>query len=832
MLAFAPRPAASQDSTLYSTVRLDSTQIRRVPLSRSIELPSYLPGAINGASYESRLRGALLGEDVRVDGVPVRNYTAGTTLLALPAFALESLTAIKEAGASYSDPVTLSYRVASAGTGWHGYARAASDAGLPGSIGNALGEVGVGGAPMPSLRIALNGSAQAARFTEFNNTGGALLFRPTGVDSTFDQVDINGNHFAVDVPGFEEMDADEVPSSNWNDLLGSLRVDFAPGTRTTLFLTGVYSQLQRLEALGGSCGCLLYDPDAWRGERTRSSLFILGGEHALGERSHLSFRVSRIADQYVSGVLDQTTAKKQTERSTGLDLSAFGFRVEPADYPVTDELITAIQNAGPQAQGFPPSDYLDYQLRTGNAYRRNPFGTNDFATYGVYSGRHTYSQESRWYGSGSWQTSLGAHSLSVGAEAIRFDTRFFAAEYMTNSNRHAWKEAPRLLSAFLADALHIGGVSGELGVRVDHYDPRTSYSRTPGYIVPDEMEKAAARTAVSPRLAVAVPLHHVTLRAAAGSAAHVLTFYDQFAGKNQDLFRFGSTNTDYVFSRRLDLAEQRYLHVGAEVQVRSNLLASLAVFGNDVSKETSMARVAFDDPTIPGSVKYLVVTGNRSERTASGVDAWARYGNDRSFARLGVTHESVDVPGSANDAVGRTSITALAAAATPRRLGAFDVTASVRALAPVRIVTFDPASGGPVESETPWIRRFDVRLARPLRVGGVHGSVWADGFRLAGSSVLFEPPASDQSNYVLRTRQQLGGGVVVDNLDLSSASPGRTEVERYMLQQAEKRFGNGDLTFSALEQQAAFEASYRTLMIGSTPLAMTRRMQLGVQLDF
>ena len=85
-------------------------------------------------------------------------------------------------------------------------------------------------------------------------------------------------------------------------------------------------------------------------------------------------------------------------------------------------------------------------------------------------------------------------------------------------------------------------------------------------------------------------------------------------------------------------------------------------------------------------------------------------------------------------------------------------------------------------------------------------------------------------------RSVLGNGEIQDRVDLHTrASAGAgvlNDVDLYLLQQAEARFGNADLIFSAEEQEAAFRAS-RVFLTGPQDLfAAGRRVRLGFELAF
>src|SRR5688572_1587953 len=125
------------DTTAYSSVRLDSAEIRQLLLSRSAEISSFLPGSALGLGYEAHFSGNIGGPDVRIDGVPALNLTSRHQLLALPTFAVANVTAsLAGSSAQFANLVSLHYSTAQGGTAWTAFANASTDAGMPGSLGN------------------------------------------------------------------------------------------------------------------------------------------------------------------------------------------------------------------------------------------------------------------------------------------------------------------------------------------------------------------------------------------------------------------------------------------------------------------------------------------------------------------------------------------------------------------------------------------------------------------------------------------------------------------------------------------------------------------------
>ena len=151
----------------------------------------------------------------------------------------------------------------------------------------------------------------------------------------------------------------------------------------------------------------------------------------------------------------------------------------------------------------------------------------------------------------------------------------------------------------------------------------------------------------------------------------------------------------------------------------------------------------------------------------------------------------------------------------------------------------------------PWNTFFDLKAQKGIKIMGWNANVFLDArnvLDLENQTGIFQTTNNiiDDEAYNLRVeahRQTLGNGVLQDRIDLhtlASAGSGagagvtgiRNEVDLYMVQQAEARFGNGDLIFTAEEQQAAFRAS-EIFLTGPQDLFGTgRRVRLGFELTF
>lgn len=823
------------DSTSYLRVRLDSSEIRQLPLSRSLEIPSFLPGTTIGLDYGNSYRGLIGSEDLRVDGVPVGNFTFGNSFFQLPTFAIASVDArLSGNSAAYANTASVRYNTVRGGEQWQGFARARTDDGLPGSIGNLAVEAGVNGALARIIRLSGQISTQSSLRTEFNNYGNEPIYGVTGVDTTISYDPIsNGDVRMVPVAGFAPLAHDVVPGSGWNERLGHLRVDLMPSSNTDIFFTGTFAGVQQRAAFGGGCApCAIFDPMAQRGSRSTTSVFAFGVDQKLAGGS-LEVRLAHSADEIIDGVLTPQTVADQDARGIGIDQSSYEFLVDDDSYPIDDALIARILNNPLPATPFPT---FRTDLALSLEYRANPYGAfTYFANRGIVNGDYRFAEESRRYGSTAWHRAIGASRVLIGAEATAIAARYVTVGYINSNTLRVWKEAPSLVSAYVEDALTLGTMLVDAGIRFDSYNPNTTFAATPGYNH-DNFLNAARRNAVSPRLSFRVPRGAFALRGTAGRYHNVPTLNQQFSTKNIDYFRFHNTNTNTVFSQALELVTVDAVEIGGAYHTRRAEF-NVDVFQNRTTNAIGNSLHEYTDPTNPGSSTFLRVTGNTITLKSSGVAGTASTNvSAHSVLQLGVTRERTDAqatvsafpPGSVDPTVttlSSTSIVALAEVHGLENLGGIDATLSLRARSPVDY--------GEVSSN--WITRFDGRLSKRVDMGGVHGTLWVDGLRLLGSS-MFLDDNPDISFLILAHRQTLGGGSPLDNINLTSmakTSPGvRNAVDLYYLQQAEKRFGNGDLIFTAAEQEGAFGAAERLRLLAAQPLSQSRRIQAGLQLGF
>lgn len=831
------------DSVRYATERLESAQIRRLPLTRSAEISSFLRSTILIGGYDAGFAGALGAIDGRIDGIPAVGLTSGRWLLHVPALSLETVEAnASGASAEYQENVTLRYRTLAGSQGWNGYARASTDAGLPGSAGLARLEAGGGGSLASLLRVSGHVSAQAAQRTEFNQGVQAQAYEIDGVDTTVTIAVFGGDTRDIAIPNFVKVDGDRIPYSNWNELLANGRLDFLPTSATTLFVAGYYSRLQERAAFGGLCGqfCAnVYNPTGQRATRDQASMFAIGLDQKMGGTTVLTIRLAQSNDQSIDDVLSAETAAGLDESGVGFGFGKFEFLVESTGFEIDEALIQRVISNQGERSPFPTEAT---EMNAASAFRMNPFGTlGTFLTSGVI-GRYHFMEESRSFGSAVLSTNLARVHLTGGAEATRVSAREGDVGYRSSDAR-VWQEEPMMMSLFAqADAdVSVGVLTA--GVRMDSYDPNTEYSEIPGWIDPAAMQKAEKSTAVSPRFGFAMVRGPLQLRANYGASAEVPRLTSQFLTKNVDFFRFKNTMSGMIFSRPLSLITKTFLSVDAAVTIAQRWQAGARFQQHDTDNGVWLDIQPFEDPTNPGSTTHLTVPTNSGVFSATVAELSARYAIDsRRSARLAVTRQLRKFgEGPSEQEQRRTAVVGLLQMATPGSsiVGDLDVTLALRAHSPLEsdMVT-DPFGGSLVQVQSSWVSRFDVRVAKAVEVRGMQASLWIDGLRLLGSKASLERTQNDidfEADRVLQMQTQLGAGQARDIslTTLPGAGPGiANAADLYLLRQVENRFGNGDQLFTLAEQAEAFTEALRYQSFINSPRSQGRRIQAGVEIRF
>ena len=328
-------------------------------------------------------------------------------------------------------------------------------------------------------------------------------------------------------------------------------------------------------------------------------------------------------------------------------------------------------------------------------------------------------------------------------------------------------------------------------------------------------------------------------------------------------------------------------------------MLDVSAYNRDKTKDATYRKLAWDDPTNPGTVAYLNTLTNGDFGTIRGIDARI----DRRFGRildvmLGYSYQDARntgtdpltftrlfarIEGNANQLLGLPPNPAQAIRATEenrkhnvtgnfglhfpanyeksllRNVGVFGSFRFISGLpySPVtdvgQAVVTGPPSGlfaGELRDDeistarSPWIKAFDLKAQKGLRVAGFNAQVFLDARNLLDLEnrtgiFLTTGDVTDEnvlSQIVDSHRQTLGGGISQDRIDLASLSAAgegvRNVVDLVSLRRVEQRFGNGDGIFDAEEQIRAFRAA---VDLGSGPqqlIGSGRRLRLGFELTF
>ena len=846
LLSAVFNPTQAQQPRSTFSEHLDSAEIRNLPLSVSTEISSFLPGSIIGLSYDSRLPGSLGQTNVRVDDVPA-------PALHLSSFALSSVDALLYGTSPrIPEPTALLYSTRQSFQRPAFYARGASDNGLPGSVGMARIE---GGARLPLgkfLRISADATAQSALQTEFNNYSGVPVYRMSGIASTITYGSSSPSGLdvvKVPVPAFERSDDGDVPTSNWNALLANARIDVALSEKSDVFVAGYFSRLQQRSPFGNagcSNGCELYNLAGQRAQRDLSSLITFGLDQQFGT-TLVHARIARSSSETTAGVLTPQSAA-DAEEGYGLDVSPLEFLIDNDKFPVNDRLITSLHTN--ETYWLTPFGTDRTDANPSAQYRTNPYGVlSTFATRGFAgTSRYDYSSDSHSYASLSLQQDVGVHRLQLGGNVTSYDVKAVNVYYNSATDENAWQEKPSILSAWAQDAITTKSFVAQAGVRLDAYDSHATFPVEAGVVAPPAtFAKAPRRTAVSPRVAVAVPLNRFTFRAGYGRYMRLASFSYQFDGMNTDFFNYHNTTGAMIFSDgALKPITLTSATIGEDYAASARVEVSVNLFSNEAKDLPEVSRLAFEAPFGQG-VDYLNVRRNGLKQTEQGGTLTASYSVAAGIvARGGITHFRTQRSGSSlvfPSAASKTSTTTLTLLLQDRagRLGGVMPTVTVRAASPETYSTSACIIGAPTAAcgqKSAWLIRADAHIVKAITLGAMHGQLFLDALRFAGSGEYL-PNFIDEGTIatgVEIARENVGGGQVRGNIDLTTlhnAQPGvRNEVDLYMLQQAEQRFGNGDQQFSAEEQIAAFGAAEKLKTLAGTPLSQSRRLQLGVSISF
>ncbi|HEY0305243.1 MAG TPA: TonB-dependent receptor, partial [Longimicrobiales bacterium] len=316
----------------------------------------------------------------------------------------------------------------------------------------------------------------------------------------------------------------------------------------------------------------------------------------------------------------------------GFAFSDMEFVIDQDNFPVNADLVdNFLRNT---EAGRPPfserTDFLAAQ-----EFRLTPYGViSNFPTRGI-GGAFALTEEKQWQfrAAVDWQINR-QNRLKFGGDYFDIDVARASMNYVNASFPQVWVENPKRMSLFVQDRLDLGDVVVEGGVRYDRFDPNSDFPVTPGYFDlddPTSFFRAPVRTSFSPRLGVSFPVTvNSTFRLSYGHFTQLPDLNEYYRGKNTDFFRFRNTNTNDVFARPLDLGKTVAFEFGYRQLLAPDFVFDISAYNRDKLRDVTMRKLAWEDPTNPGSVTYLNTFTNADFGTIRGIDVRL----DRRFGQI------------------------------------------------------------------------------------------------------------------------------------------------------------------------------------------------------
>jgi hypothetical protein len=492
-------------------------------------------------------------------------------------------------------------------------------------------------------------------------------------------------------------------------------------------------------------------------------------------------------------------------------------------------------------------------------------------------------------------------NIDVANAGIGYNSLFGANVYLEKPNRASLFAQDRIdLGDLVIEAgLRLDRFNANTSYPViAGYTADTLPSGAPGWF------NVGAQTQLSPRLGVSFPVTvNSTFRLSYGHFIQTPDLNQYFLGKNIDYFRYGNTNTNSSFGRPVQMPRTIAFEFGFRQLLGPDFVMDISAYNKDKRNDIARRKLSWPNPAIPGTSAYLNTTTNADFGTIRGVDL--RF--DRRFSRVLQTMLAYSFEDARNTGTDPTTYTGLYArlssnAATilglppnppnamhtteenrthnitgtfnltvpqdessaPAALRNFGVFGTFRFASGLpyskltgvgqNILTGPPTNAGlsgsladqEVETgRTPWIKQFDLRLTRGVKLGRMNAQVFLDGrnvlnFTNYNSVVLTTGGPTDQAivnSFVSGYEVSVSGTALPRDIDLRSlASAGKgvsNLVNLVALQRTEALFGNGDKNFTVAEQATAFGAAVN--LLNGLPGGLTgpgRSFRLGLDFTF
>src|SRR6266545_1288884 len=517
-LAAWPRPVAGQDTTvvardtaasllpthdpLAGMITLSGDLLRLLPIDDARQALHLVPGVVlRGAALApdgaiaAAVRGGVAGEPgVYIDGAPVRLETFGVQGITLAPFMVAELgveTGVTDGSRWDAGGGVVSYVTPTGGSTLRGRLRAGTDAafGDAATVGYNRFEGTLGG-PVPGVdKLTFFAAAQVqGQRSPYQGVGAAD--QPTyilgGLDTTVQFTDGSGSTVSFYMPQFVQWSGGcaacrglERPM-DWTTnvrLLGKLQYDF--GTASSFSLTGLATGRQDRFFPGTDIGA----PSLYRGEHTWSRLVVANLRHPLRGDANgptLHATLSYATDRAISGPLTTSSEVDTREPDLGIELSTLSFTgLEALPFPITEQIVRNFRtNSGLRVPYLGRSDLLNGQVR-----RLNPFGlASGWPTSGLET-ELTLLSERRIIGQAFVEWVLARrHRMRAGVDASATDASLYGANLVDPFAAEAFVVDARRQGAFASDRFSTGGLTLDVGIRIDRLAPGGELPTVP-YVV-------------------------------------------------------------------------------------------------------------------------------------------------------------------------------------------------------------------------------------------------------------------------------------------------------------------------------------------------------------
>lgn len=888
------RPLVPRDQVTSKNI-VTGDVVEELPVDNVNQILMLQPGVVvtdRPGSKGLSIRGGRSGEEaIYIDGLLVRNFNWGESLLKVGTNSLEQVDVITgSVSAEFGDAQSgvINYVTRSGGREWKGLGTFETDAFMPSlySLGLNRAELSLDG-PLPlGIGFFAAGTITAQKYTNNSRYWRSVpVYVMEGIDTVVSVQKGGGDVEEVVIPNFVQFAKGRQPYGGSDEYTLETKLDYGYGSGSRFFVSGHMSRNQaRTQPL-----FQIYNLNNLHGSITKSRTLTAGWTHNLirsSERSlSLDFKVAHLHDWTLGNNRDPRAAPMK-RGLLGFTFSDLDLLFDHEDIDIGQHTVEAfLRNEVEKIAPFPNrTDVIRNQT-----YRMNPYAvTTYFSTRGLDGGDAgglRFSEERQWQFrfAADWQINR-KHRLKFGGDYFNIDVKHAFVLYTNLIGTQLWVENPKRASLFIQDRLDVGDMVVEAGLRYDRFDPNSDFPVTPGYYVPDDsstFERAAVRHSISPRLGVSFPITvNSTVRFSYGHFTQVPDLNEYYRGKNNDKFRY--ENVAFAYARPLDLAKTIAFEFGFRQLLAPDFVLDIAAFTRNKMRDVSLRKLAWENPTNPGDISFMNTYTNADFGTVRGLDI-------RMDRRVGIFNGMVGYSFQDAQSTGTDPYTVLAAAnrlsanahvllglppdppsamrpteenrrhnfsgtfsirfpaqhENPllRQLGWFATARMSSGMAYTRVKPFGEARDDEISTgRTPWQHFVDMRFTKGLVLQKKRVDLVLDARNIFDlENIRRLHPSTDGlwpwwiDFLVEAQRAVLSGGAVREVINLQSrdsAGLGVTnDADLVLLRRAEKRFGNGDLLFSAEEQDRAFRAAETFIHGPQNLIAPGRRLRMGIEIS-